>query len=79
MPETAEKPVETLNYEQAMLELEAIVAGLEGEQNSLEASIRLFERGQALIAHCSGLLEGARLKVQKLAGDRLVVYEKEEE
>ncbi len=75
----SEKTVEELTYEEALTELEAIVASLEDEQNSLEDSMKLFERGQALTAHCSVLLESAQLKVQKLVGDSLVGFEEESE
>jgi exodeoxyribonuclease VII small subunit len=74
-----EKPVEELTYEEALAELEAIVFTLEDEQNPLEESMKLFERGQALAAQCSVLLEAAQLKVQKLAGDSLVAFEEESE
>ena len=39
-----EKTVEELTYEEALAELEEIVSALEGEQNQLEESIKLFER-----------------------------------
>jgi exodeoxyribonuclease VII small subunit len=73
------KPVEELSYEEALNELEAIVESLEGEQNPLEDSMKLFERGQALVMHCGGLLESAQLKVQKLVGESLVAFEEESE
>lgn len=75
----SEKPVEELAYEEALAELEGIVSVLEDEQNPLEESMKLFERGQALAAQCSALLEAAQLKVQKLAGDSLVDFEEESE
>ena len=74
-----QKPVEELAYEEALAELEGIVELLEGEQNPLEDSMKLFERGQALAVHCSALLESAQLKVQKLAGESLVPFEEESE
>jgi exodeoxyribonuclease VII small subunit len=70
-----EKPVEELTYEDALAELEEIVSALEGEQNPLEESIKLFERGQALAAHCGVLLEAAELKVKQVAGDGLIPFE----
>ena len=73
------KSVEELSYEEALSELEGIVELLEGEQNPLEESMKLFERGQALVTHCSALLESAQLKVQKLAGESLVTFEEETE
>ena len=70
-----EKPVEELTYEEALAELEEIVSALEGEQNQLEESIKLFERGQALAAQCGVLLEAAELKVKQVAGDEIIPFE----
>jgi exodeoxyribonuclease VII small subunit len=69
------KPVEELNYEEALTELEGIVNSLEDEQNPLEDALKLFERGQALVARCGALLESAQLRVQKLAGESLTAFE----
>ena len=69
------KAVEELTYEEALAELEEIVSALESEQNQLEESIKLFERGQALAARCSALLEAAELKVKQVAGDELIPFE----
>ena len=70
-----EKSVEELSYEEALVELEEIVAALEGEQNKLEEAIKLFERGQALAARCGVLLEAAELKVKQVAGDQIIPFE----
>ncbi len=59
-------PVEELNYEQAFAELEQIVTRLETETLSLEESLSLYERGQALSTRCASLLESAELRVQQL-------------
>ena len=75
----SEKPVDELTYEEALTELEGIVESLEGEQNPLEDSMKLFERGQALVAHCGSLLESAQLKVQKLVGESTIPFEEESE
>ena len=76
MPKSASpKPVEDLTYEQALSELEGILAVLEGDQKSLDESMKLFERGQALVARCTELLEAAELKVRKLSGDALEPFE----
>ncbi len=55
-----------LTYEQAFKELEEIVASLETNQQSLEESMKFYERGQILSKHCAGLLEKAELKIQQL-------------
>jgi len=75
----SERPVEELSYEEALAELEGIVESLEGEQNPLEESMKLFERGQALVTRCGALLESAQLKVQKLSGESLIPFEEESE
>ena len=75
----SEKPVEELSYEEALAELEGIVESLEGEQNPLEESMKLFERGQALVTYCGALLESAQLKVQKLVGETIGPFEEESE
>ena len=71
----SEKTVEELTFEEALVELEEIVSALEGEQNQLEAAIKLFERGQTLAARCGVLLEAAELKVKQVAGDELIPFE----
>ena len=71
----SETAVEELTYEEALAELEQIVAALEGEQNQLEESIKLFERGQVVAARCAELLEAAELKVKQVAGDEIIPFE----
>lgn len=72
------KPVESLSYEEAMAELESIVAALEEGNQKLEEAMALFERGQALMKRCAELLEAAELKVRQLSGDDLTPFEEEE-
>jgi exodeoxyribonuclease VII small subunit len=69
--------VEELSYEQALAELEAIVASLEANKLALEETMTLFERGQALTQHCIKLLDTAELRVKKISGDNLVNLEDE--
>ncbi len=64
--------VETLSYEQALAELENIVASLEENKLPLDESMALFERGQALTRHCMELLDKAELRIKQLSGDTLV-------
>jgi exodeoxyribonuclease VII small subunit len=56
----------TLSFEQALQELEKIVAELESGQAPLERSIEMYERGAALKSHCEAKLEAARLRVEKI-------------
>lgn len=55
-----------LTFEQALAELEAIVAELESGQAPLEQSIERYARGARLKAHCEARLEAARLKVERI-------------
>jgi len=57
---------ETLSFEDAMRELEAILEKLETAQPSLEETLSLYERGQALAKHCATLLEQAEVRIQML-------------
>ena len=67
------KNVEELNYEEAIQELEEIIATLEQGENTLEEALALFERGQALSRHCTGMLDNAELRVQQLTSEDSVV------
>ena len=68
MADTPSDPVDidALTFEQALAELEKIVAQLESGQAPLEQSIEMYERGAALRAHCERRLEAARLRVEKI-------------
>jgi exodeoxyribonuclease VII small subunit len=61
--------IESQTYEQAFAELEKVVSSLENGQATLDESVELFQRGQALAKHCATLLEQARLKVTVLEQD----------
>ena len=63
-PETL--PVEQLSFELALKELEEIVGRLEQGQVDLEESIALYERGQALKAHCEKKLKAAEGRLEKI-------------
>ena len=63
---TTANDIAALSFEQALAELEKIVAELESGQSALEWSIELYERGAALKAHCEAKLEAARLRVEKI-------------
>ncbi|WP_022695526.1 exodeoxyribonuclease VII small subunit [Ponticaulis koreensis] len=58
--------VENLSFEDALKELETIVEKLEGGDVELEESIKIYERGAALKAHCLGKLKNAQLKVEQI-------------
>jgi exodeoxyribonuclease VII small subunit len=58
--------IPALPFDKALAELQAVVARLEAGGLQLEESIALYERGVALHDHCSTLLTGAELRVQRL-------------
>ncbi len=58
--------IDGLSFEQALKELEDIVARLERGDVDLEESIAIYERGAALKAHCEGKLKSAELKVEQI-------------
>ncbi|HMN14599.1 MAG TPA: exodeoxyribonuclease VII small subunit [Bellilinea sp.] len=64
-------PADELTYEQAMQELDDLIGSLEEGQSSLEDSLALYERGQALAKRCAELLDKAELRVQQLSADKL--------
>ncbi|MCB1721899.1 MAG: exodeoxyribonuclease VII small subunit [Rhodospirillales bacterium] len=67
---TKEQPIESLNFEQALGELEAIVRSLETGQAPLEESITAYERGIALKKHCETRLRDAQAKIEKITVDK---------
>lgn len=62
---TAE-PSPVAEFEQSLAELEALVAKMEGGEQSLDESLRAFERGIALYRQCQSALEQADARVKLL-------------
>jgi exodeoxyribonuclease VII small subunit len=58
-------PVEELGYEQARDELVDVVATLEHGGLDLDASLALWERGEALATRCEEHLAGARARIEE--------------
>jgi len=54
-----------LSYEEARNELVAVVADLEAGTATLEQTIELWERGEALAARCEEWLIGAKERLNK--------------
>jgi exodeoxyribonuclease VII small subunit len=55
-----------LPFEAALAELESIVDKLEKGATPLEESIKIYERGEALKAHCDRLLREAEMRIEKI-------------
>lgn len=70
---------ETSNYENALKELEGIVAKMESGQLPLEEAIQAYERGSALMLHCHQLLTTAEEQVRILSdSNKLNTYNADE-
>ncbi|MGQ9525833.1 MAG: exodeoxyribonuclease VII small subunit [Armatimonadota bacterium] len=61
-----ERPPEELSFEEALEELERLVAELEQGDASLEASLQMFEKGVMLSRRCLEILDDASGRIQKL-------------
>ena len=58
--------IRAMSFETALKELEQIVTRLERGDVELEQSIDIYERGEALRAHCDQLLKRAEAKVERI-------------
>ncbi|MFM6981059.1 MAG: exodeoxyribonuclease VII small subunit [Micrococcales bacterium] len=63
MSEKANADIEKLTYEQARDELMQVVQQLEQGTATLEDSMKLWERGEALAAQCEKWLTGAKKRL----------------
>ena len=60
------KKSKTVSFEEAMAELETIVAALERGEGTLDESIVLFTRGMELTGLCNSILKTIEGKITKL-------------
>lgn len=63
------QPTESLDFEAALAELEALVQRMETGSLSLEDSLAAFERGVRLTRQCQTALQQAELRVKALMRD----------
>ena len=70
MTETSNDDVKTLSFEAALQQLEEIVGKLESGRAPLAESIAIYERGEALKAHCETLLRTAEARIEKITLSR---------
>lgn len=64
---TQQAAVETLSFEDALVELENIVRSLESGDAPLDSSIAAYERGVKLKTHCENKLRDAQAKIEKIS------------
>lgn len=70
MAETTHEDVTALSFEAALEQLEQIVQKLESGRAPLAESIAIYERGEALKAHCETLLRTAEARIEKITLSR---------
>ena len=61
-----DEEIEKLSFEEAMNQLQDIVAKLERGEESLESAINLYQYGNKLKLHCDKKLSNAKVKVEKI-------------
>lgn len=66
---TQEPGIAALSFEQALAELETIVARLESGDAPLDEAITLYERGDALRRHCATRLDAAQARIEAVRSD----------
>ena len=66
---TTNTDVAALSYEEAREELVAVVSQLETGGATLEQSLQLWERGEALANRCESWLSGARERIEQARPD----------
>lgn len=58
---------EILSFEAAYDRLEEIVRQLESDDLAIDRAVELYELGVRLVRHCSRCLDGAELRIKRLA------------
>ena len=75
------KKIEALDFESSMVELESLVERMENGEQSLEDSLKDFERGISLTRRCQKSLQETEQKIQQLieknGQDELVDFNEE--
>ena len=64
------KTIDELTFEEALGELEAIVAALEAGQVPLDETLKRFERAMGLKERCQGLLDAAETRIRELVDEQ---------
>ena len=70
-PSKTPPPAPGLTFEQALAELEALVARMEDGKLPLEESLAAYQRGAELIRHCESKLTDAQARIAILDGEAL--------
>jgi exodeoxyribonuclease VII small subunit len=65
-PPTAAPTAQTPTFEEAVAQLEQIVAAIESGQIGLEESLAKYEQGMELVKRCRGILDKAEKRIEQL-------------
>jgi exodeoxyribonuclease VII small subunit len=71
MPKNPISAKQPASFEEAMNELEQLVAQMEAGELPLEASVVAYQRGSALVKFCAAQLDRVDAQVKVLEGDML--------
>ncbi|TFV89772.1 exodeoxyribonuclease VII small subunit [Oxalobacteraceae bacterium OM1] len=71
MPKKTVSGEQPASFEEAMAELEELVAQMEAGELPLEASVAAYKRGSELVKFCAGQLDKVESQVKVLEGDML--------
>ncbi len=71
MPKTPAPPSLPASFEEAMAELEQLVARMEAGELPLEASVAAYQRGSELVKYCAAQLDKVESQVKVLEGEML--------
>ncbi len=70
MSDNEQVDIDELSFEQALAELEAIVAALEAGQVPLDETLTRFERAMGLKQRCASLLATAEARINELVDEQ---------
>jgi exodeoxyribonuclease VII small subunit len=76
-PTTPTSSPQPANYEQALAELEALVAAMEGGQLPLDGLLQSYRRGADLLNYCRERLESVESQVKLLEDGQLKPWKNE--
>lgn len=76
-PSTPPAGTAPANYEEALAELEALVAAMEGGQLPLDALLQNYRRGADLLNYCRGRLDAVEQQVKVLEEGQLKPWKNE--
>ena len=79
MPKKSASDQPSPSFEDAMAELEQLVAKMESGELPLEASVAAYQRGSELVKYCAAQLERVEKQVRVLEGDMLKPFATDDE